>query len=434
MKLVPLIKILLFSLIPALLISVSHPAKAEENPQVVFAGITFGGTAFSQIKGQFPYLTSDWERGGSNEFGKKLRHTAGKAVQNSKLNFDLIDSSGITKKKEIVEVENPLSFTILITRESLFKDEYSLKIKGQMKKYVKYYFDVGLSAIFFSPTENKDKIEYAIPVIAEDILIGPLTENQKKKRFFQTFSRAISLLFQRIEKLNPRQVNAKILEVAGKKVRINSGKRAGILKGIFITLPNGAEGMITEVDSDEAYITLQRGTARSGDVVKINVCKSEDDETFQVSDVKITSKKAKALLEKDPNFKVLCAQWFSDYLSDRGGVVVLPPRTGAAYTTGAKESLISAYNLEGDHYQFEIPNAERPVVLDINGLAKKKVKGNNINQVWLYKAWVEQNILGSKKEVSEFVKEQVIVGVKEVDDYQVFREIIQQTLAKLAKK
>jgi len=434
MKLFPLIKKVLLSLmITSLIIMISPLTRAEEKPQIVFAGITFGGSAFSQIKGQFPYLTSDWEKGKANEFGRKLRGTVEKSIQNCSLNFDLIDSSGMKKKKEFVEVETPLSFTILVTRETLFKDEYSLKIKGEMKTYVKYYFDVGLSAVFFSPAENKDKIEYAIPVIAEDILLGPLTENQKKEQFFQTFNRAVKLLLKKVEKLTPRQVKAQIIDVSGQLAWINAGKSAGILKGTNVTLPNSGSGTITEVKSDKACISLQRGKAQKGDAVTINVCKSDQDETFQVTDVTFSSKQAKALLMKDPDFKILCGQWFSDYLSDRGGVIVLPPRTGAAYTTGAKESLMSAYNLEGTHYEFEIPVADKPVVLDVNGLSKKMIKGNNINQVWLYKAWVEQNIAGNKKEVSEFVEEEVIVGVKEVNDYQVFREVIQQTLAKLAK-
>lgn len=139
------------------------------------------------------------------------------------------------------------------------------------------------------------------------------------------------------------------------------------------------------------------------------------------------------LFGKDTNFKVLCAQWFSDYLSDRGSVIVLPPKAGYAYAAEAKKSLISAYDLEGEHYNFEIASARNPIILKITGLNKKMVKGGNINQIWIYKAWVERNTKGKKKEVSEFIKEEVIVGVKELNDYQVFREVIQQTLAKLSK-
>jgi hypothetical protein len=434
MKYFTLKKIIPFYVVLTFLFLSAAVTNAEEKPQIVYAGIAIAGGAFSQIKDQFPYLTSGWGNGQPNAEGRKLRDIVSTVLQKTKCNFDLLDVSGINKKKEFVEIENPLSLTVLITRESLYKDEYSLKISGEMKTYVKYYFDVGLSAILFSPTENKDKIEYAIPVIAEDILLGPLTEEQKKDQFFLTFNRAVKLLFRKIEKLNPRQVVAQIVDISGTNARINAGRSDGILKGIFVTASGGAEGIITEVARNEAYVNFRRGKPLKGDVIRINVCKSEDEETFQVINVTITSKKAKALLEKDHDFEVLCAQWFSDYLSDRGGVIVLPPKTGAAYTTGAKESLISAYNLEGSHYEFEIPDAKMPIVLDINGLAKKMIKGNNINQIWIYKAWIEQDIGGNKKEVSEFVKEQVVVGVKEVNDYQVFREVIQQTLAKLAKE
>ena len=433
MKYFSYVKILPLHLLVAFLWLMLSFANAAEKPQIVYAGITFGGCAFPQIKTQFPYLTVDWEMGEVNENGKRLRNIINQRINNAKFNFDLIDTGGIYRKKDFVEVENPLSFTVLITRESIYKDEYTLRLKGTVKKIEKYYFDVGLSAIFFTPVENKDKIEYAIPVIAEDILFGPLTGTRKKDQFFKTFNRAITLLFKKVEKLNPRQVEAKIVSISGKTIRVDSGKRAGIRKGTFVTLSNKSQGIITEVKGNEAYIKCEHLHVKKGDTVKINICKSEEDETYQVVDVKITSELAKSLFRNDSGFKILCAQWFSDYLSDRCGVIVLPPKTGAAYATSAKEALISAYDLEGNRFRFEIPRAKNEIVLDINGLAKKMIKGNNINQVWVYKGWIEKDIYGKKKEVSEFLKQEVIVGVKEVNDYQVFREVIQQTLAKLAK-
>ena len=98
----------------------------------------------------------------------------------------------------------------------------------------------------------------------------------------------------------------------------------------------------------------------------------------------------------------------------------------------AKIIILKSYDLEGEHFNFEIAGAKNPIILAITGLNKKMVKGSSINQIWIYKAWVERNTNGKKREVDEFIKEEVIVGVKELDDYQVFREAIQQTLAKLA--
>ena len=423
---------LLFLVLP-LLFFVASFAHAAERSQVVYAGTTFGGSALAQIKSQFPYLTSEWEKGEENESGVKLRKIINQHIADGKFKFDLIDASGMFRKKDFVEVENPLSFTVLITRESLYKDVYVLKLKGVVNIIVKYYFDVGLSAMFFTPAENKDKIEYAVPVIAEDILLGPLTESQKRDQFFKTFERAVCLLFKKIEKLNPRQIEAKVVEISDQSFCVNSGKRAGIREGTFVALSDKSQGIVTEVKENEAYIACEKLTVKKGDTVRINICKSEDEETYQVVDVKITSKLAENLFRSDAGFAVLCAQWFSDYLSDRQGVVVLPPKTGAAYTTSAKEALISAYDLEGNHFQFEIPKAKNEIILDINGLAKKMIEGNNINQIWLYKGWVAKDIYGKKKESSEFIKQEVIVGVKEVNDYQVFREVIQQTLAKLSK-
>jgi len=426
-------KILPLHLVVPFLFFTGSFAKASEKPQIVYAGTTFGGSAFKQIKTQFPFLTSEWEKGEKNENGVRLREIINQKIANAEFKFDLIDPGGIHREKDFVEVENPLSFSVLITRESLHKDEYTLKLKGVVKTIVKYYFDIGLSAMFFTPAENKDKIEYAIPVIAEDILLGPLTEIQKKDQFFKTFKRAVNLLFRKIEKLNPRQVEAKIVAMSGESIRVDSGKKAGIRKGTYVTLSDKSKGIVTEVKENEAYIKCKSLTVKKGDSVTINICKSEEEETYQVVDVKMTSKLAENLFKDDAGFTILCAQWFSDYLSDRRGVIVLPPKTGAAYAASAKEALISAYDLEGNHFQFEIPRAKNEIILNINGLAKKMIKGSHINQVWIYKGWVEKDIHGKKKEASEFLKQEEIVGVKNVNDYQVFREVIQQTLAKLSK-
>ena len=95
---------------------------AAERPQIVYAGTTFGGSAFGKIKAQFPYLTSEWAKGKENESGFKLREIIDQNITGAQFQFDLIDASGMFRKKDFIEVENPLSFTVLITRESLYKD------------------------------------------------------------------------------------------------------------------------------------------------------------------------------------------------------------------------------------------------------------------------------------------------------------------------
>ena|GEM_PF-6597347 len=431
-----------------------------EEAQIVFAGVMFGETAgnIEQMNARFPYLHSDWNAGQKNAFGKRLRDIVNRKKQSAGLGFKLIDVSGIDKKKEFEEVESPLSLTFLITREHLYKDEYQLTLKGQEKTLTKYYFDVGISAIFFSPSGNQDKIEYSVPVIAEDILMGPFSREQIRKQFFNTYARAVKSLFKRLSKVIVRNVKAKVIKVSGKTAKIDKGKRDGVLSGmtIYIQLPSGTAGWImnngtagwwmvknnntfvecriTQVKNNNAFVECKKGELKKGDQVSLYICKSNEDQTFQVTDVSITSKIGKKIFSKDEKFGILCAQFFSDYLADRSGAVVLPPRMGAAYTSGAKKSLISAYDLEGNHYEFAIPEAKNPVALCITGLKKGKLKGNDVNQIWGYKVWIEKDIGGNKTKVSEAIREEVIVGVKEVNDCDVFREVVLQTLAKLAKE
>jgi hypothetical protein len=386
------------------------------------------------MNARFSYLHSDWNAGQKNAFGKRLRDIINRKKQSAGLGFKLIDVSGIDKKKEFEEVESPLSLTFLITQEHLYKDEYQLTLKGQEKTLTKYYFDVGISAIFFSPAGNQDKIEYAVPVIAEDIFMGPFSDSQIKEQFFQTYARAVGNLFKRLTRLDVRNIQARVTKVSGNKADIDKGRSAGVLPGIYFELPGGGEGEVASVSKNSAKIKFTGTILKKGDSISIYVCKSDEDETFQVTDVSITSKIGKKIFSKDEKFGILCAQFFSDYLADRSGAVVLPPRMGAAYTSGAKKSLISAYDLEGNHYEFVIPEAKNPVALCITGLKKGKLKGNDVNQIWGYKVWIEKDIGGNKTKVSEAIREEVIVGVKEVNDCDVFREVVLQTLAKLSKQ
>jgi hypothetical protein len=414
--------VLIFSVI---LFSSSHALTKDNKPQVVFAGITFAGVSLEKIEAEFPNLTPAWK-------DIRLSNIVMAQIPHRKFSFDLIQSTGLDRKKEFIEVKNPLSLSILVTRETLFKDVYSLSIQGQMKEFTKCYFSVGLTGIFFTPAGNKDKIEYAIPVIAEDILLGSLTHKQAQNQFLNTFERAVEVLLARLERLNLREVQAKILDVRGNTIKIDAGKRSGVLKGIFVDLPGSGEGQVVEVEKDVSYISCSGGEVNEDDLIKLNICRSEDDETYQVVEVKIESKIAEDLFGRDTNFKTLCAQRFSDYLSDRGGVIVLPSRIGAAYIRDAKVSLLSAYGLEGDHYDFIMPKAKYPILLNIIGLGKGMLAGNDINQVWGYKAVVGLDINGRKKDATEFIKEEVIIGVKGINDYEAYREVILQALAKLA--
>ena len=409
----------------AILFSSSNALAKDNKPQVVFAGITFAGVSLEKIEGEFPNLTPAWK-------DIRLSNIVMAQIPHRTFSFDLIQSTGLDKKKEFIEVKNPLSFSILVTRETLFKDIYSLSVLGKMQEFTKCYFSVGLSGIFFTPAGNKDKIEFAIPVIAEDILLGSFSHEQAQNQFLNTFERAVKVLLAKLEKLNLREVQAKVLEVRGSTIKIDAGKKSGVLKGIFVDLPGGGEGRVVEVKKDVSYINCTGEVINEDDLIKLNICRSEDNETYQVVEVKIESKIAEDLFGKDTNFKILCAQRFSDYLSDRGGLIVLPSRLGAAYIRDAKVSLLSAYGLEGDHYDFIMPKAKYPIILNIMGLGKGMLAGNDINQVWGYKAVVGLDINGKLKDATEFIKEEVIIGVKGINDYEAYREVILQALAKLA--
>lgn len=394
-------------------------------PQIVFSGVYFAGN-LKTSRAHFSHLNTKK----NHQF---LREVVNNRLKNADLKFNLIPAWGKEGQKSYLEVYHPLSLIIVITDEIHCQDNYTLRHEANSTEIIKNYVDVGLTAIFFTPCDNTDRIEYSLPVIAEDILIGDLSETKiLADQFRKTYARAAGVLVERLSALSIRMVEARVTKVEKNGVRINAGAQAGVLPGIFINLPNGVTGTVATVNADDAFVTFAGGGIKDGDPIVINVVKSDGNNTYQVQDVTFSSERARKSFARDTTFKTLCAQWYSDFLSDRKGMVVLPPKTGAIYAAGAKEGILSAYGLEGDTFEFSIPDAKNQIVLDISGLAKQMVDGNMINQVWIFKAWVQQDINGIKKEVDEYITEEIIVGVKEINERAAFRNVIQQTLAKLA--
>lgn len=398
----------------------------ESYPQIVFSGVYFAGD-LQTSQTRFPYLNDKKKH-------RFLRDTIEKRMKDNHLKFSLIPAWGKKGQKSYSEIYHPLSLSIVITDEIHGKDVYTLRLKNKPTTIIKNYIDVGLTAIFFTPSENSDKIEYSLPVIAEDILTGDLSQKDMlADQFKKTYARAADILVKRLGKLNIRRVTGHVIQVEKNIAQIDAGTKAGILPGIFVSLPDGGTGKISKATAEYSFMSFSNGAIKEGDRIAINIVKSDADDTYQVKDVKISSKLARKYFAENAAFKSICAQWYSDFLSNQKGVVVLPPKTGALYAAGAKEGIVSAYGLEGDTFEFCISEAKNQIVVDINGLAKKMADGNSINQVWIFKAWVQQDINGNKKEVDEHISQEVIVGIKEINEKIVFRNVIQQALAKLAK-
>ncbi len=133
-----------------------HVYGEDEKVQIVYSGNFFAGGTPESMKSEFPNLGSDSER---------CRELVNEKIRRYKLPFDLILFYGENKKKGYDEVWNPLSFTILITQETHVKEAYyDIKTLGDEDLVINVFY-VGLAAIFFTPVENKDIIEYSIPII-----------------------------------------------------------------------------------------------------------------------------------------------------------------------------------------------------------------------------------------------------------------------------
>ena len=532
----------------------------EEKVQIVFAGTLFAGKEYEEIVGKEAKKEAKTASKHNNIMGKDFKHLLvnrsecekliNQRIKKYQFPFDLVNSSGLENKKLFEESDNPLSFFILITKDTLytenykrkdimlseskqligiikkwdidiksansiaerkkliteFKDGFKLKKntyavlivsvpvanhrewtiagytdKGEYKEkeiknvndplvkelnkekfytdeikelvkphlgytdsYIKYFFDVGLSAYFYTPVtsmtpiKNMHKIEFSIPVIVQKVDFRKnvpddfLLATEETEIFSEVFEYALDKLLEKVAMINPRRLQAKVRKVSGNSVHIDAGKKDGIFENEKV-MSKSVSGRIVKLKKGSAVIKCTKGKFHKGDVIDFYICKSDDTETYRVVDVEITSKNARKIFKRQGesgNFEALCAEWYSIYLAHRTGAVVLPSKIGTTYSSHATRAIVSAYDLDEKNINFEIPDAKYKVKLNITGIAKKLIEEIDKSAL-IYKVWIERDINGQKKEISEYI-DNVVTSGDYKSDYQVFNEVVLQALAKLA--
>jgi hypothetical protein len=163
--------------------------------------------------------------------------------------------------------------------------------------------------------------------------------------------------------------------------------------------------------------------------------RASSDETFQVVAASVSSKKAAKFFPQEVIGPQI-SQWFSNFLTDRGGKVVLPARVGGEWDQRATGTAFSLVDRAGIEHQFELPPAKYPVSLDITGITSKVTESNDVNDVCMFKAWMKVSVPAKKyeKEFEIFSSKCLIKGVQSFEEKNEIFDLLYQLTAKIARE
>ena len=185
-----------------------------------------------------------------------------------------------------------------------------------------------------------------------------------------------------------------------------------------------------------AVVEVPNGFApRPGMKVRATNMRASSEETFQVVEVRVSSRKAAKLFPQEV-IGPQAAQWFSNFLTDRGGKVVLPSRVGGEWDQSATGTAFTLVDRGGLEHRFELPPPRYPVSLDLTGVSSKVTESNDVNDVCMFKVWLKVSIPAMKyeKEFNAFSSKTLVKGVQSFEEKNELFDLLYQLTAKAARE
>lgn len=412
---------------------------------IFFAFILFA--SFAIAKPQVIYtgvysVSNDQSLGNPKDFSKQFFNVLAKWQGLNQLPFDLILETDVEETKHLAM--DPIQMAILVTRNDLQIEHFK---KIQVTKVIG---NLGLSVLFFQTrkTENGtvNTILASIPlnsyIINEKEFSNSSRNSEQAERAVMVNLLAKELIEkrfkQRIAKLSIDEIKVPVT-CNDNGCFVENFKRYGLElgQGVSVNLQNGAETFFIQandgsLDAQGEFLTEMKSRG-SLEGLTANL-KGYSDNTWQVVNVNITSKKADKLFANEPTRSQL-AQWYSDFLSGVGKAV-LPPISGTQWTKNAlgyTEMILA--NEDGELSTFAMPPAKNRITLGISGVGSKIAKQNSVHELWLYKLWLTQKVNNGKEVEHEFTTtKKVVVETQEIREVDVFRDLLHVSSKDLAEK
>ncbi len=407
----------------------------DERPNVAYTGVYLMGNA--QTKDKFPVYTRN-----QTKLRDALKIEMERVNGQGKLPFNLLFNTDMEEIKQ--RIDNTLSLAFVMVRDDISAESFSA-VGTTINKTI---INVGLTAILYDTRkiDGKDRntVVFSFPLVG----YSQRLDGDKKCSAADIDALFVESAASTVrEHLLKRLAGAKLSDIFGEVADSTSGTATvsiGSTNGIedgqnILFIIDGkkvASGTIIKLEKNSALVELPKGfKAQTGMKIKTTNMRASSDETFQVVEVKVSSKKAAKYFPPEV-VGPQAAQWFSNFLTDRGGKVVLPSRVGGEWDQRATGTAFSLIDRAGIEHQFELPPPKYPVTLDITGIASKVTDSNDVNDICMFKAWMKVSIPSKKyeKEFDIFTSKSLIKGVQSFEEKNELFDLLYQLTAKIARE
>lgn len=380
-----------------------------------------------------------------------FRDTFEKLNSENKLPFELLMETDSEQMKNQLN-ENPYSLAVVITRDDINNEKFEYSESDILLN--KTYINIGMVVILYQTLadqkqigKNKSSIVFSLPIVGYSTSLSGkngLSASDLDNEFVRLAKATLEEeVIKRLQKVSIGTLKGKVSKVENNKAFINIGSLSGLSKDQYVKFIDSEKafyrGKVESLSADQAIIALGSGSekVKTGTDIQASNIKGLSDETYQVTGFKISSEKCKKWLDEE-TVGAQASQWFSDYLSERGGKIVFPSKIGGTWIEGANEQSFAIFIKDGQEHMFEVAKPKYQVTLDITGLSDKKIEeeSNEINENWMFKLWlkVEMPEKQYSKEFDMVTNKSILVGAQSFEEKSEVFELLHQLTAKAAKE
>lgn len=412
----------------------SISAAGEDHIAVGYGGVYTAGNEHN-----YPVYSRNKSR-----FNIMVKNTLERMSEEKRLPFNLLFETDIESRKQ--DIDNPYTLAVVVTRDDVAQEKFSAPSAVINKIMV----NVGVVVVIYQTVEDisgkkRNTVVFSLPFVGYSMnLEGKrgLSDREIDDLFVKNASVVIEEhLSKRLQKTPLVKIEGAITDVRQGEAIINIGSTNGLDEEQRVSFFQDNEkvgiGKIKLLKKSEAIVKIENDKfiPRIGmKVVAFNV-KGVSTGTYQIVEFKISSKKA-ALMFQEKTIGSQIAQWLSDFIVDKAGKVVLPTKVGGEWIDTATETSFMKLVKDGQEHIFEVPPPKYPVFVDLTGVSSKMADSNNVNEIWIYKAWLKINIpsKGYSKEYSDNAAKNVVQGIQSFQEKDELFDLIHRLSAKIAKE
>ncbi|MBC7474496.1 MAG: hypothetical protein H7263_09410 [Candidatus Sericytochromatia bacterium] len=378
-----------------------------------------------------------------------FRNTLEKLMSEGKLPFKLTFETDSDAVK--LDTNDVYSLALVMTRDDINNETFESPDSGT--KINKTYVNVGMVAILYQTVDEpgnkgkKNSIVFSLPVVGYSINVSGkdgMSQEESDTMFVKVANSTLeNVLAERLKKISIDNLSGKIKKIADNKAVIDIGSANGLIMGQTVKFVQSGNlvtrGKVENISLNEATIITAANfdKLKEGTDIEASNIKGTSSETYQVVGFKISSEKCKKWFDEN-SIGPQASQWFSDYLSERGGKVVLPSKIGNTWVEASNEQSFAVFIKDGQEHLFEVAKPKYRVILDLTGLSDKKIEeeSNNINENWIFKLWMNVEIPEKKysKEFDTISTKSIIVGTQSFEEKTEVFDLLHQLTAKSAKE